>query len=412
MNSFQEKLPEIDILRIISIMIVVLMIHIPNNYAYNFYVELSGHTGLLVHTLGIYVAMGSFTFISGFGLFLHSKNRNINSGEKLITFLKKRFFRIFPLYWVALIIFLIIYEYYSALNFFYLLSHFVGLQIILAPMYSPPIWTMWFIGLIIIYYLIFIILSYLGSLKKIIPASLIILFIFFILHNNFGLVENRFFIYYLPFIGGIIAANIYTSPHIKEIREVLNKQHPLGIPIIVSCCMIICWIIYPYITEYYFSTFISTYGTIYLSSILSGNISISEFFDTIVLVNMIILFFIIFVLSLSYLIFRALSLVCSQNKLFNIVSIVAYSTFSVYLFHRPFFETFNEIMSEIFHINMYLKSSFNLTLLSIPLLFVLAFMIQKIADKGVNKVDVKLNDILKLKTSEGVPQVENDIIKE
>lgn len=90
MNSFQEKLPEIDILRIISIMIVVLMIHIPNNYAYNFYVELSGHTGLLVHTLGIYVAMGSFTFISGFGLFLHSKNRNINSGEKLITFFEKK----------------------------------------------------------------------------------------------------------------------------------------------------------------------------------------------------------------------------------------------------------------------------------------------------------------------------------
>ena len=411
MNSFQEKLPEIDILRIISIMIVVLMIHIPINYAYNFYVELSGHTGLLVHTLGIHVAMGSFAFISGFGLFLHSKNRNINSGERVITFLKKRFLRIFPLYWVALIIFIIIYD-YSSFNIFYLLSHVVGLQILLAPIFSSPIWTLWFIGVIVIYYLIFIILSYLGSLKKIIPASLIILCTFFILNSSFGLVEYRFFVYYLPFIGGIIAGSIYTSPHNKEIKEILNNQHSLVIPIIIACCMIIIWTVYPYLTEYYYSTFSSTYGTIYLFQIIGQEISITEFFDAIVLVNMIILFFISFVLSLFYLVFRALSLILDQNKLFDVVSIIAYSTYGVYLFHRPFLEIYNNIMGEIFHINMYLKSNFYLILLSIPILFILAFTIQRIADKGINKLDVKLNRILKSKISEGAPQAEEGVTAE
>lgn len=411
MSSFQQKLPEIDVLRIISIMIVVLMIHIPNNYAYNFYIELSQHTGLLVHSFAIYVAMGSFTFISGFGLFLRSKNRNINSGERLITFLKKRFLRIFPLYWVALIIFFIIYD-YSSKNIFYLLSHVVGLQIIFAPNYSSPIWTLWFIGVIVIYYLIFIILSYLSSLKKIIPAALIILFIFFILNSSFGLVEYRFFVYYLPFIGGIIAASIYTSPHTKEIKEILNNQHSLVIPFIVACCMIIIWIVYPYLTEYCYSTFSSTYGTIFLPQILGQEISITEFFDVIVLVNIVILFFIGFVLSLFYLIFRALSLILDQNKLFNVVSIIAYSTYGVYLFHRPFLETFNTIMSEIFHINMYLKSNLYLVLLSIPILFILAFTIQRIADKGINKFDGKMNRILKLKISERAPQSEEDVTAE
>ena len=411
MNSIQEKLPEIDILRIISIMIVVLMIHIPNNYAYNYLAELSGHTGLLTHTLGIYVAMGSLTFISGFGLFLHSKNRNINSGERLITFLKRRFLRIFPLYWVALILFIIIYD-YSSKNIFYLLSHVVGLQIIFAPNYSSPIWTLWFIGVIVINYLIFIILSYLGSLKKIIPASLIILCTFFILNSSFGLVEYRFFVYYLPFIGGIIAGSIYTSPHNKEIKEILNNQHSSVIPIIIACCMITIWTVYPYLTEYYYSTLSSTYGTIYLFQIIGQEISITEFFDAIILVNMIILFFISFVLSLFYLVFRALSLILDQNKLFDVVSIIAYSTYGVYLFHRPFLEIYNNIMGEIFHINMYLKSNVYLILLSIPILFILAFLIQKVVDKGITKLNSNLDRILKFKVSEGVTPVEDRLLKD
>lgn len=192
------------------------MVHIPNNYAYSFYIDLDYYTGFLLHTLGINVALGSFTFLSGFGLYVQKSNRNINNKEKIKIFLKKRLLRIFPLYWVALIVFLICFDFYWGLDIIYLGIHFFGLQIIVAPRYGAPIWTLWFIGIIIIYYLIFIFLSYLDSLKTIIPASLVILIFFLFLHFNFNLIEYRFFLYYLMFIVGIIATNIYNSPLVRS----------------------------------------------------------------------------------------------------------------------------------------------------------------------------------------------------
>ena len=89
-----QKLPEINVLRIISILIVVLLIHIPLSYAYNFYLDLDQYGVFLVNNVGIFVSMGSFAFVSGFGLYLNPNNRNINSTKKLLTFLKKRFIRI------------------------------------------------------------------------------------------------------------------------------------------------------------------------------------------------------------------------------------------------------------------------------------------------------------------------------
>ena len=82
-----QKLPELDMLRIISILIVVIAIHIPISYAYNFYIELSQFGAFLVNNVGIYVAMGSFVFVSGFGLYLNPNNRKLNSSQKIFSFL-------------------------------------------------------------------------------------------------------------------------------------------------------------------------------------------------------------------------------------------------------------------------------------------------------------------------------------
>jgi len=46
-----ERLTELDILRLISILIVVILIHIPNDYAYSYYIELEQYTIFLFHTL-------------------------------------------------------------------------------------------------------------------------------------------------------------------------------------------------------------------------------------------------------------------------------------------------------------------------------------------------------------------------
>jgi hypothetical protein len=59
-----ERLPELDILRIISILIVVILIHIPNDYAYSYYIESEPYTIFLFHTLGIMFCSFKFCNIS------------------------------------------------------------------------------------------------------------------------------------------------------------------------------------------------------------------------------------------------------------------------------------------------------------------------------------------------------------
>lgn len=379
------KLPELDILRIVSILIVVILIHIPNDYAYSFYIELDQYTGFLLHTQGINVAMGSFVFLSGFGLYLNKNNRNINTFKKLSTFLKKRFLRIFPLYWIALILFLVYYYFiyfdeYLNLSFLYIIAHIFGMQIIVAPRFGPPILTLWFIGIIIIYYLIFIILSYMGSIKKIIPTSIVILFLFAFLNIFFGLVEYRFFFYYLIFIIGIIAANIYTSPQYNRIKENL-KNRQKSIPLILSLCIaVLSFVMYLLLSQLCFNTFNLRYGTNILELILDQQPGFIDSASAILFVDLIIITYIIFTISLFYFFISAFRLLFPKKDIGSIFSIIAYSTYCVYLFHRIFLVIYTTILTEALNIDIFDKANLYLVLLFVPFIFLFSYFIQKASD--------------------------------
>ena len=390
--ELKERILEIDLLRTISIMIVVLMIHIPNNYAYNFYIELDRYTGFLLHTLGIDVALGSFAFLSGFGLYIQKSNREINSSEKLLTFFKKRFLRIYPLYWIALVLFFFFFDFYWGMNVIYLIAHFVGLQMIFAPLFSPPIWTLWFIGIIVIYYLIFILLSYLGSIKRIIPASLVILAFFLFLHFNYNLVEYRLFVYYPTFIIGIIIAEVYRSPYFSNIKEKLTNIHHLIPLLIMICSIIIGWILYTRLARFTYLTYLRNYRTQFLGLIVEQQLPVFEFVAILLLTDCVIVAFIVFILPIFNLSIRVFTLIIDKMYVNRAILLVSYSTYAVYLFHRPFLITFNTVMLTVFNIDMLEKSNFYLTSISIPLLFILAFLIQKLADKGIPVLYQKLSD--------------------
>jgi len=374
-----ERLPELDILRIISILIVVILIHIPNDYAYSYYIGLDPYTTFLFHTLGIKVAMGSFVFLSGFGLYLNKNNRKINTFEKLFKFLKKRILRIFPLYWIALFLFLIFLDYLD-INFLYILAHVFGMQMIVAPLFGPPILTLWFVGIIVIYYLIFIILSYTGSIKRIIPTSIVILFFFAFLNVFFGLVEYRFFYYYLIFITGIIAANIYTSPQYNRIKEKL-KDRQKSIPLILALCFaVLSFVIYLLLSQLCYTTFNLEYGTTYLHVILDQQPGFIESASAILLVDLIIISYIIFTISLFHFFIGILRLLFPKEKVSSIFSIIAYSTYGVYLFHRVFLIIYTFTLTEVFQIDVFELANLYLVLLLVPFIFLFSFLIQKAAD--------------------------------
>ncbi len=374
-----QKLPEIDMLRIISILIVVFLIHIPLSYAYYFYLDLDQFSVFLVNNVGIYVSMGSFAFVSGFGLYLSPNNRRINSVKKLTTFLKKRFIRVFPLYWIAIILFLFFVG-YSTINPLYLLFHFLGMQIIVAPNFGPPMLTIWFIGIIVIYYLIYVVLNSLGSIKRIIPASVAILFLFVFLKGFFGLVEYRFFLYYFIFIAGIVAAHIYTSPLYNRFKERLREVPRVVLLLVPLCTAILGLITFQFLTQFTYSTFVSEYGNYNLYLILETNPDFFQLAGIIFLINLIIIAFIIFAISSLNFIFRTFRLIFSKRKIESIVSVIAYSTFGVYLFHRVFLGIFTFLMTNELNIDMRELDNYYLVLIFVPFIFLFSYLIQKAFD--------------------------------
>ncbi len=380
----KNRLPELDILRIIAILIVVILIHIPNNYAYPFAMDYTPYQGFLLHTLGIHTAMGSLVFVSGFGLYLNKNNRRINSTKKLFSFLKKRFLRIFPLYWIALILFIIFFGYWDQ-GFFYIFAHVIGIQMIVAPAYGWVIWTLWFIGIIIIYYLVFIILSFTGSIKWIIPTALVILLLFAIIHIYTGLFEYRFFYYYIFFILGIISANIYTSSQYTRVKEIL-KNKPKHLPVIIGFgTAFLSIVVYLAITQFCFSYFNSEYGTTFLFLILDLQPGIIESAVAILLIDLIILVYIIFIVSLSYAFISSFKLLLPRIKINKVFSIVAYSTFCVYLFHRIFLVIYTSILSEGLNIDVFALENLYLVLLFVPFIFIFSYFIQKGADRVLKR---------------------------
>jgi len=375
-----RKLPEIDILRIISILIVVILIHIPLSYAFNFYLLLDQFGVFLVNNIGIFVAMGSFVFVSGFGLYLNPNNRNLNSSKKLLDFLKKRFVRIFPLYWVAIILFLFFVGYLD-INPIYLIYHVLGLQIIVAPYFGPPMLTLWFIGIIVIYYLIYIVLNLFESIKWIIPASIGILLFFVFLNWIFGLIENRFFLYYLLFIFGIITALVYSSPEYARLKERLKKLRSEVLLLIPLLTAILGFIAFTLLTQFCYSYFLSEYGTSSFHFIIELNPDFFQLASAILLINLIIVSFIIFVFSLSNFIFRGFGYIDAKRKIELAVSETAYSTYSVYLFHRIFLTLFTASMTFGLGINMLAAQNFYIVLLFVPFIFLFSYLLQKAYDR-------------------------------
>ena len=375
----KDKLAELDILRIASILIVVILIHIPNDYAYSFYMDLDPYIGYLLHTSGIYVAMGSFAFISGFGLYLNKNNRNINSFEKLSKFVKKRFLRIFPLYWIALILF-VLFIGYSNLDPFYILAHVFGIQMIVAPLYGPPILTLWFIGIIVIYYLIFIVLSFSGSIYRILPISIGILFFFAFLKLFFGLMEYRFFFYYLLFILGIVAADIYTSSQYNLIKERIKRIYKL-LPLILALGIaILSFLVYLSLSYGVYENFLLEFGTTHLELILDQDPGILVATIVILLVDLRIILFIIFSLSTFYFILGLLRMLFRQRNVGKIFSPIAYSTYCVYLFHRIFLGLYALILMDLLNLSVYERLDLGIVLLFVPFIFLFSYLIQKSFD--------------------------------
>lgn len=151
------------------------------------------------------MGLGLFIFISGY--LLYYNNPSINSFQDIFSFYKKRLLRIFPLYWVALIAYILIFSVYAskldsgfvfpnarnAFGSFNMLVHFLGLQIVLAPAYASPMLTLYFIGLIIALYTVYpFIIKFSSNSKRLLFVSSTIFFVLLFLSRILNIIDVRF----------------------------------------------------------------------------------------------------------------------------------------------------------------------------------------------------------------------------
>lgn len=167
-----------------------------------------------------------FFILSGFLIYLTTKN---NDSWK--SFAIKRFFRIFPLYWFCVILFII----WHMLNFnkeysmvFYIQNFFMLPWSGLLTSKSLIVGVAWSTVYEVYFYLVFTLLLFFNIRKKYIIGMLILLFLLFKISykvNFMNLNENSLFLFlysimgythFVPFVLGVLIAIFFQSPILND----------------------------------------------------------------------------------------------------------------------------------------------------------------------------------------------------
>jgi peptidoglycan/LPS O-acetylase OafA/YrhL len=188
------KIAEFDILR--SAAILLLFCH--HGGIYNF--TIAGFSLRNLDPFIEYFLLGAFVFMAGY-LSVHSLNKS-----SLPSFLFSKVVRIYIPYLLALALFITILN--VKLSGLDLAIHLFGGQMLLSPRFTSPVLTLWFIGVILVYYSLFAVLY---KSTRLFPAfvgmALLAFLLAFYARLEWEIITRRFFFYYLVYLAGVICAH-------------------------------------------------------------------------------------------------------------------------------------------------------------------------------------------------------------
>lgn len=190
MSQTPKRMQEFEALRGLSILLLL---------ALHSEVFDSGVFGFDVGPLAGVVAsllLGAFFFLAGF--FAEFSRRR----SHFLSFMWSKFIRIFPPYWLALMLFIVVLGY--TLKRFDTAVYAANMQWLLSPIFVKRVLTLWYISVLVGYYILFGILVFtIKSNVGLFIASVVVFGLTYLAHQTFGLFEPRFFQYYFVFLAGI-----------------------------------------------------------------------------------------------------------------------------------------------------------------------------------------------------------------
>lgn len=357
----KERIIAFDFIRFIAILLVVFshFLKVPFDTAY---------LGILGNAL--------FFFISGY--LIHLNNPVINSKADILKFYKKRVLRIFPLYVLALLLFIIIstatgtsvqlFGNISDYSVYDVVCNFLGLQGIFYPTFIMQN-ALWFIGMILIYYLLYPIIMFISKQKilKYILFSIVAIGILVVLRVTIGLVEGGVFEYYFIFVAGVLASwlNIFKSKYSLALK-------------------IISFILFIPLTVYVFS------------GVLQGGLGEIEKLaltvDTVLTVGYVIFIRIVYGLTGAFVVYTIYNWFKFPKFLSKIIVSGAFAAYAVYLFHG---QIFTLVHMFIIPLNEAFTNPLLYDLLFIcvivPIIFVLGYYLQKGENFCVKRIKENLS---------------------
>jgi peptidoglycan/LPS O-acetylase OafA/YrhL len=192
MNRATERNIGLDLLRGASILYIVGYWHM-----LEYTNAISDHDNLLTSMLKM-VTLGVFVFISGY---LIGGKEIVLQKKTLLLFYARRFLRIYPLYLLAIGLFAFLNSWTSAESVKAVFS--IGIFV------KPPPITLWFISMLLFFYIIspFLILACRATYKGMIKIFALVGIGLFSYEYFTGLLDSRVLVYFPAFFSGVFVAN-------------------------------------------------------------------------------------------------------------------------------------------------------------------------------------------------------------
>jgi len=231
------------------------------------------------------IVLGLFSTVSGFLIGLTARD-----SDNVITFYKKRLIRIYPLYVVAIVLFFVYGLNDAATS--------IKSMVFLSMYYGPTPATLWFVTMLMLFYLVTpVLLKIIQSPKKLLVAVLGVFAITLLLQAAFESVDIRILYYFPCYSLGLYCARYGIRTKIVNV--------------ISAVTLIFFWIL--------------------LSLIDIDSLMFNELRN------------VPKILGFSYLVFSASCIYEKKFKRFFVISVLSYSSYAMYLFHRPIYATLQSI---------------------------------------------------------------------
>jgi len=329
----RELEPGVNLLTTISIFLI-LLVHIDE------YVGLSTRKLTVLPLHGFYVpvfAVGAFVFLSGFKLI------NSNSNRATGLFLINRFLRIFPLFYLSLVMYTIFMK--TALTPLRFAALLGGAHLLFPRLLGNDIPSLWFIGLIGIYYLLFIPLRrHIDKTGRFLLISSVVYSILLLLQTGTEtagyVLEPRVALYFPYFAAGMFAGSRYRK--LKPFVPFLVVLVPGVLSVIIAGLALAPWI-----TEYW---------------IVFNNA---------------------FLLPINLILILLIIQVDLPSLLSLFVSVLSYSSYCAFLFHRPLWVGFMLLVPKFGSRDALVYYG------AVPLVFSFSYLVQKGYDTLLAKIKAR-----------------------